>query len=533
MTLGLPTTTRPAVDINPATAVRQNACHAPQTTVIDYPGYSLTYAELEDRTARLATGLTSDGVIAGDRVAYIGLNSPTFLITMLASFRIGAIFVPVNFRLAGPELQTVLDRSGAIVLIGEESHRHTIEAVRERTALKRCVLVDDDPEVPAPTGAVTGWEKLSDVLACATPQTFVVPATFDDPAILMYTSGTTGLPKGVTLTHGNIWWNSVNVDSRIDTRRGDVTYASAPLFHVGALNSFVLRTVVRGGTVLVRRSFDPSEFLEDLVEHRVNSVFAVPAMLSTLSRVTGVFDTDLTHLRSIVVAGAPVPPSLIRRYAEHDILLQQAWGLTETAPFATHLPVEHTITKIGSAGIPMPYNEVRVVDPATGQVAVAGVAGEIVVRGPNVTPGYWENPEATDAAFDSEGWFHSGDIGYLDDDGYLYIVDRLKDMVISGGENIYPAEVERVLANMPGISDVAVVGTPDDKWGEIVVAVVSADAGADPSLEDIRDFAARELARYKLPQRLRIVERVPRNASGKLEKSTIRELVGEGDRNAR
>ena len=529
MTFGHPANSGFAVDVNPAAAVQRNAGWNGAAVALRYPGVDLTYADLDDRASRLAVVLTSGGVGPGDRVAYAGLNSPAFLITLLASLRIGAIFVPLNFRLAVPELQVVLERSGAVALVGEAGHRDVVDAVRERVAIKRFLLVDDDPSVPV-AGAADGWEPWSQALASSTSNGRVVVGRFDDPAILMFTSGTTGTPKGVVLTYGNIWWNSINVDSRLDTRRRDVTYASAPLFHVGALNSFVLRTLVRGGTVVLRRSFDPENFLADIVEYRVNSLFAAPAMLAAVRRVPGVFDADLSQLRSVVVAGAPVPPSLIREFADHGIWLQQAWGLTETAPFATHLPVERTLDKIGSAGIPMPYTQVRVVDAASNTPLEPGTSGEIVVRGPHVTPGYWENPEATATAFDEDGWFHSGDIGYLDHDGYLFIVDRLKDMVISGGENVYPAEVERVLASMPGIADVAVVGAPDEKWGEIVVAVVSLDNSVAVTLDDVRDFAAAELARYKLPQRLQIVDRMPRNGSGKLEKRAIRTLVEEGDR---
>jgi fatty-acyl-CoA synthase len=230
-------------------------------------------------------------------------------------------------------------------------------------------------------------------------------------------------------------------------------------------------------------------------------------------------------VRTIVVAGAPVPPFLIQQYAEHGLWLQQAWGLTETAPFATHLPVERTLDKLGSAGIPMPHTEIRVVDPATNEPVSPGTRGEVVVRGPNVTPGYWEDPEVTRAAFDDEGWFHSGDIGYLDEDGYLFIVDRLKDMIISGGENVYPAEVERALADMPGLADVAIIGTPDRAWGETVVAVVSLAEGAAVTLADVREYAAARLARYKLPRQMRIVATVPRNASGKLDKPAIRQMI--------
>ncbi|MFJ1709595.1 long-chain-fatty-acid--CoA ligase [Kitasatospora sp. NPDC088346] len=515
------------VDLNPAAIVARHARHQGDSAVVRYAGGDLTYAQLDDKAARLAHVLRAGGVAEGDRVAYLGLNSSAFLVTMLAAFRTGAVFVPVNFRLAAPELRGVLGGSGAEVIVCEEGHRASVEAVRGDTELRRFLLVDDDPEVPATEA--DGWELWSQLIDEAPPSPLLVPKYADDPAILMFTSGTTGTPKGVVLTHGNAWWNSVNVELRLDTRRGDVTYAAAPLFHIGALNSFVLRTLVRGGTVVVRRSFDPQTCLDDLVTHRVNSMFGVPQMFAALARVPEAFERDLTSLRTVVVAGAPVPPSLVELYAREGLLLQQAWGLTETAPFATHLPAEHTLDKLGSAGIPMPYTEVRVVDAVTNEPVKPNDPGEIVVRGPNVTAGYWNNPEATSAAFDDEGWFHSGDIGYVDEDGCLFIVDRLKDMIISGGENVYPAEVERVLAAMPGVVDVAVVGVPDDQWGEAVAAVVTVADHAKITLDDVREYTARRLARYKLPRHLTVVRAVPRNASGKLDKAVIRRLVAEGE----
>ncbi|MFE0678985.1 long-chain fatty acid--CoA ligase [Streptomyces sp. NPDC058867] len=513
------------VDLNTAAAVARNARHRGDSTAIGYPGGDLTYAELDDKAARLATALSEGGTRDGDTVAYLGLNSTAFFVTMLAAFRIGALFVPVNFRLADPELTQVLHRSTARVVICEEGHRPNVERVRDQTPLARFLLVDDDPEVAA--AQAEGWEPWSALISDATPTTELAVKHTDDPAVLMFTSGTTGLPKGVVLTHGNIWWNAVNVEMMLDTRRGDVTYAAAPLFHIGALNSFAIRTLTRGGTVVVRRAFDPERCADDLVTHRVNSMFGVPQMFAALARVPGVFDRDLSALRATVVAGAPVAPTLIQAYAEHGVVLQQAWGLTETAPFATHLPAERTTDKLGSAGLPMPYTEVRVVDVLTNEPVAPETAGEIVVRGPNVTAGYWNNPEATEAAFDSEGWFHSGDVGHLDKDGYLYVVDRLKDMIISGGENVYPAEVEKVLATMPGVTDVAVVGVRDEKWGESVAAVITVADGVELTLEDVRHYGEGQLARYKLPRRLKVVSDVPRNGSGKLDKPVIRRIAAE------
>ncbi|WP_063021886.1 long-chain-fatty-acid--CoA ligase [Nocardia niwae] len=513
------------VDLNPAAAIRRIVGYQPDAVAISYPGTELDYAHLDERIARLAGVLSACGIGQGDRVAYVGMNSPAFLLTLFAAARVGAVFTPVNFRLTGPELRAVLDRSGAIAVVAEEGHRAVVDSVRAETAVRHLFLVDDDPEVPAPAGPVAPWKPWYQLMRDADPFDDVVPRGFDDPAVLMFTSGTTGLPKGVVLTHGNIWWNGVNVDSRLHTRRDDVTYGVAPLFHIGGLNALLLRTLTRGGTAVIRRAFDAVAFLEDLVTHRVNSFFAVPAMLAALARVPGIWDADLSALHSVVVAAAPVPPTLIEQYAAHGIVLQQAWGLTETAPFATHLPAEYALTKLGSAGIAMPHTEVRVVDPATNAVVAAGTPGEVVVRGPNVTPGYWNNPEATAAAFDAEGWFHSGDIGYLDRGGFLYIVDRLKDMIISGGENIYPAEVENALADLRGVTDVAVVGVADDKWGEAVVAVLSTADGAAVELADVREHAARRLARYKLPTRVEKVETMPRNAAGKLDKRTIRRML--------
>ncbi|MCX4530932.1 SDR family NAD(P)-dependent oxidoreductase [Streptomyces sp. NBC_01669] len=324
----------------------------------------------------------------------------------------------------------------------------------------------------------------------------------------------------------NLWRNAVNVDTMVDTRPGHVNLALAPLFHIGGLNALTLRTLTRG-VVVVRRSFDPEQCLADLVAHRVTSIFAVPAMFAALTRAPGFREADLSALRAVIVAGAAVPPQLIRDYAEsHGVLLQQAWGLTETAPFATYLPAARTLEKTGSAGLPMPYTEVCLMVPGGGGVIdEPQVRGEICVRGPNVVAGYWNNQQATREAFDDAGWFHSGDIGYRNEDGHYYVVDRLKDMIISGGENVYPAEVERVLSSFPGVHEVAVVGIPDPKWGETVVAVLTCEPGVEPTLQEVRDFGSGRLARYKLPTRVVLAPELPRNASGKLVKGQVRDIV--------
>ena len=517
-----------AADVSLARFVARHAAHRPDSPALVYDGGDLTYARLEAEVAATAAALAERGVGRGDRVAYLGMNSGTFLVTLFASSRLGAIFVPLNFRLAAPEVADILGLSEPVVIVSEEGHRAVVEAAGA-TSARHHLLVDDDPAIPVGNEHDDRWVMLSDAKASAGLVPDPVAIGFDDVAVLMFTSGTTGRPKGVILTAGNVWWNGLNVDSVVDTRRDDVTLAVAPLFHIGGLNAFTVRTLTRGGTVVLRREFDPVRTVHDLAEHRVNTFFAVPAMFAALARTEGFFDQDLSALRSAVVAAAPVPPSLIVEYADRGVLLQQAWGLTETAPFASYLPPELTRTKTGSAGLPMPFTEVAIVDVADGRTELLrGQSGEVVVRGPNVTPGYWQNEAANRIAFDDEGWFHTGDVGYLDDDGCLFIVDRLKDMIITGGENVYPAEVESALADLTGVLDVAVVGAKHPTWGETVVAVVATAAGSDVTLDDVRAHAERSLARYKLPTELRVVEVVPRNASGKLDKIAIRSLLQDG-----
>jgi acyl-CoA synthetase (AMP-forming)/AMP-acid ligase II len=477
-----------AVDISPAAAVYRRSRYAADTTALVYEGTEISAAEVARTVRDMATGLAQGGLRRGDRVAYLGYNSAVLLQALLAGAHLGAVFVPVNFRLVADEVRHILMDCGAHTLIVEESHRAMVESIRTEVPARLHVLVDTDAACPCATEPAPLWTPLSELRGWARPELEPVALHGEDLAVLMYTSGTTGRPKGVMLTHGNLWWNAVNVDSVLDTRPYDTTLAVAPLFHIGGLNALTLRTLVRGGTVVVRRAFDPAQCVEDLVRYRVSGLFAVPAMFAALARTPGFAEADLSGLRSAIVAGAPVPHQLIRDYAEHGILLQQAWGLTETSPFATYLPADLTLGKAGSCGAPMPYTEVCLLAPGSGaMISEPGTHGELCVRGPNVTPGYWNNPAATREAFDEAGWFHTGDIGYRDEDGFYYVVDRIKDMIISGGENVYPAEVERVLVEYPGVVEVAVIGIPDPEWGETVLgSCANSPGGTSPTTSSPR-----------------------------------------------
>nr|WP_221446669.1 long-chain fatty acid--CoA ligase [Microbacterium thalassium] len=502
------------------------ASQHPDVVAIVYEDREYDYAEFLDLVHHFAAALRADGIGPGDRIAYAGVNSLTFLTGYFAAAWIGAAFVPLNFRLAGPELRVILLDARPDVLIAEPYHARLIDPFLDELGVRHPLLIDDDEALADEEPPSPRWQSYAAFRTSWDEPATPAHRTEDDLAVVLYTSGTTGRSKGVMLTHGNIWWNWVNVDSVVDTRVGDVSLAIAPLFHIGGLNAVTLRTLTRGGTVVVRRAFDPAQALDDLVTRRVNSMFVVPAMLAAIQRQPGFADADLTALRSTIAAGAPVPPALIASYAERGVFLQQAWGLTETAPFSTYLEAERTIEKLGSCGLPMPYTEVKIVDLSHDvDVHEPEATGEFWVRGPNVSRGYWNNPEATDAAFTADGWFRTGDIGYRDADGYFFIVDRLKDMIISGGENVYPAEIENVLSAHPGIVDVAVIGVPDPKWGEAVCAVVQTDQ--EPiTLEDLRAFAGESIARYKLPTVL-VLRDVPRNGAGKLDKPRIRTEVRE------
>ncbi|GGL80712.1 acyl-CoA synthetase [Glutamicibacter protophormiae] len=520
------------INLNAAAGVARQAKFFPDEEAIVYGQKTWTYAQLEADVRSLAQTLLNEGTKPGDRVAYLGLNSFSFIETMLASWWIGAVFEPLNFRLAPLEVRDLLQRSRPVLLLVEPTHQSVIDQIPEletTIGLTKLVMIDTDEEVPAPAGLPLYYARLSETRAGESEISLGAPVdSFDeDLGILMFTSGTTGMPKGVQITHGNIWWNSVNVDSLVDTRRGDTNLAVAPLFHIGGLNALTIRSIVRGGRTVIRRNFDPRQVLLDIEKYSVSQAFLVPAMLAAMQQTEEFGHVDISSLRALICAGAPVPPILLAQYKAKDVDVQQAWGLTETSPFATYLPRELTHKKPGSCGLPMPYTEVRIVDPVTMQdVEKDGQTGEMLVRGPNVTSGYWENPEATSGAF-HEGWFRSGDIGYRDSDGYLYIVDRLKDMIISGGENIYPAEVERALSGFPGLTDVAVVGVEDEKWGERVVAVVSCKPGVNPTVEELRDYAESHLARFKLPKDLVMTTEVPRNGAGKLDKLAIRSLASQ------
>ncbi|HEX8864894.1 MAG TPA: AMP-binding protein, partial [Lentzea sp.] len=349
-----------------------------------------------------------------------------------------------------------------------------------------------------------------DWLADGSEEPLDVPVTIDEPALILYTSGTTGRPKGAVLSHANLLWNTFNLMIGVDVAGDDVALVAAPLFHVAALTQTLLPTFIKGGHSVIVPRWDVDECLDVIQGYGVTWMFGVSTMYADLAASPRWPSADVSSLRVLLCGGAAVPDAVIHAYQDRDLVFCQGYGLTETAPGATFLEAADSVRKAGSAGTPVFFGDLRLAS-----------TGEIEVQGPNVTPGYWNDPVATAAAFTEDGWFRTGDLGRLDD-GHLYVVDRLKDMFISGGENVYPAEVENAITSHPDVAEVAVVGVPDARWGEVGRAFVRPRDGALVDAASLREFLVPRLAKYKIPVHVQLVEELPRTGSGKVLKHALR-----------
>ncbi|MER7561722.1 o-succinylbenzoate--CoA ligase [Streptomyces sp. NPDC097941] len=487
----------------------RRARKTPHRTALIHGDTTVTYAELRTRVTRLAHALRARGIRRGDRVAYLGPNHPSYLETLFAAGSLGAVFVPLNTRLAGPEIGYQLSDSGARALVYGPSHAGLVAGLPGSTDVRTYVEVGAE------------YEQL---LAESAAEPIDEPVTADDTCIIMYTSGTTGRPKGAMLTHGNLTWNAINVLVDTDLIADERALVSAPLFHTAGLNMLTLPVLLKGGTCVLVEAFDPSATFDLIERHRITFMFGVPTMFEQVARHQRWADADLSSLRILTCGGSPVSTPLIAAYQERGLTFLQGYGMTEASPGTLFLDAEHAISKAGSAGVPHFFSDVRVVRPDLAPVDV-DETGEVVLRGPHVMPGYWGLPEETAASF-ADGWFRSGDAARVDEDGYVFIVDRIKDMIISGGENIYPAEIEDLLLGHPDIAECAVIGVPDDKWGEVPRAVVVPREGAAPDPDEVLASLAGRLAKYKIPKSVVIADELPRTASGKLLKSRVRKRFG-------
>ena len=488
---------------------------SPNRPAIWFEGTTTTHGEFAHRVRRAAAALEGLGVRRGDRVAWLGANHPAALELLYACGQLGAIWVPVNARLTAPEAKYVLEHSGASLVLHGREHGTTADTLRAELAGVRHWVA---AETPLAGGADSlDWQQL---LGDVEPVPHDEPVTHDDPCLIMYTSGTTGRPKGAVLTHGNMTWSCINQVLGLDFTPEERTLGLAPLFHIGGLNGTVNPTLLRGGCVVLVRGFDPPATLAVISEQQVSSFFAVPTMLDALSRQPD-FDTiDLSALRTIGAAGAPLPLPLLHTWLDRGITVQQAYGMTESAPAGTMLDSVDAVAKVGSAGKSQFFVDVRVVRP-DGTECDPHEVGEVVLSGPNIMAGYWNAPEETAAAI-VDGWYHSGDAGSTDEDGYLYIRDRYKDMIISGGENVYPAEVESALLEFDEVQEVAVIGVPDPTWGEVGLAVVVPSPGTAPDPEELRARLRTRLAGFKVPTYVELSDELPKTATGKIRKPDLR-----------
>ncbi|MGN9912886.1 acyl-CoA synthetase [Phytohabitans sp. LJ34] len=477
---------------------------SPERVATVHDGDEYTYREVAARATRLAHVLAAGGIGRGDRVAYLGPNHPTFLEALFATGLLGAVFVPLNTRLAAPELAYILRDSGATALVWSPRLATVVERLTPPPFQLR---LGDDYEA---------------ALSIVEPEPIDLPVDPGETCMLMYTSGTTGRPKGVMLTHANVTWNTVNLLVDVDLASTEVTLVSAPMFHVAALGQTVLPTFCKGGTAILVSAFDPDETLELIERHRVTFLFGVPAMFLAVARSPRWAEADLSSVRSAICGGAPVPEPLIATYRQRGVTFLQGYGLTEAAPGATFLRVGDSPAKAGSAGTAAFFTDVRLAGP-DGAPVPPHEPGEVLIEGPNVMAGYWGLPEETAAAFTADGWLHTGDVAIADDEGYLYIRDRIKDLIISGGENIYPAEVEDVIYQHPAVAECAVIGVPDERWGEVGRAVVVLRAGKTLDPAALLAFLDGKIARYKIPKTVVFAESLPRTASGKVLKQRLRD----------
>jgi fatty-acyl-CoA synthase len=488
--------------------IRDRARTTPERVAIDFEGVLVTCRELDEGSDARAAAFRAAGLRRGDRVATLTASSPEHVAVLLACAKLGLILLPLSWRLSPPELRYQLDDAEPSLLLVENGREELAEA----------------------TGHP--WRSLEETrLGTRSPGLADEGVSDDDPLLLVYTSGTTGRPKGALLTHANCFWTNVGFDLTTGVHSDDVVLQVLPQFHVGGWNVQGLLALWKGARLVLERQFDPERALRLIEEKRVTTMMGVPATYLFMAQQPEFASTDLSSLTRAVVGGAPMPEALLETWAARGAAIVQGYGLTEAAPNVLCLPPEEAVRKLGYAGRPYPFVEVRLAgagleappaEPSTPGREIGRPRapwGELQVRGPNVFPGYWRNPEATAQAFTSDGWLRTGDVAECDDEGFYRIKGRLKEMYISGGENVYPAEVEAVLHEHPQVADAAVVGVPDERWGEVGLAFVVADGLGEVEL---REWCLGRLARFKVPKSFRLVDDLPRNSMGKVQKDELR-----------
>ena len=475
-------------------------------------GRRFTYGEMDARVTRAALFLR-DGlqVGAGDRVAVLCHNDSDVFEIQFACRRLGAIFLPLNWRLAVPELAYICrDATPAALLYGTEFAAEVGHLIEEGAIAAAATLGN---------GADSDYER---GLAAASGALQPVTLALDDTWTILYTSGTTGHPKGALISYRMAHFNAVDCQMTGDLTSSSKNLVILPTFHTGGLNVWANPMFQVGGANAVMRSFDPDDLLRLLADKDlcITHTLGVPTNFLMMAEAPGFAEADLSHVTCLCVGGAAAPEEMIRSYAAQGVRLRAMYGMTEIGPLGLALPPDKAMTKLGSSGLPTMHTQMRISDP-DGRLTSVGQVGELMIRGPVVTSGYWNNPAATAAAFTDDGWFHTGDAARMDEDGFFFIVDRWKDMFISGGENVYPVEVENVIYQLGGVLETAVVGVPDETWGEVGRAFIVTRPGAELDEQAVVDHCKSQLARYKVPKQVHFIRELPHNATGKILKHRL------------
>ena len=473
-----------------------------------------SYRELNGRVNRLANTMQALGLRNGDRVAVLSYNRVEFLEIIMAAAKAGLMVVPLNWRLTPKELGFILNDSATETLFFDTDLLVLADDVRQNNSLKNCIAIGER-EIPE----VQSYESLLSAQADTELQPDVIP-DLNTPHIIMYTAGTTGRPKGAVLSQGASFWNVLNLGLSMDFTSHDRNLVVLPMFHIGGIGLFTLPMIYYGATVVIQRSFDPIQTLSLLREEKISLFFGVPAIFLALIQHSGFSTEAFKNVRIVMSGGAPLPINLVEQYNSSGIVLQQGFGMSEAAPSIATLDKDYALEKAGSIGKAVFHLDARIVDDSMNDLP-AGEVGELVIRGPNLLKEYWNLEEDTKAAF-TDGWFHTGDLARMDPEGCIYIVERKKDMFISGGENVYPAEVENAIFQLPQIAEAAVVGIEDPKWGEVGRAVVVVKKGQSVSANEIINHLKGSLAKYKIPKSVVFIDQLPRNAAGKVLKTVLR-----------
>lgn len=489
--------------------------------VVQSTGERLSYGELDGRATRSARAwLGSLGLEPGDRIGILANNRVEFLEAFFAAAKSGLVLVPLGTKLTPKELEYILRDAGAKALIYAGSYAETVRALERCLDLPHWIALDEPLRLE--DHSYPRLRERSGVDAAPLP-----PRQPDDLCCLLYTSGTTGRPKGVMVPHRMVAWNALNTVANWQLRETDVSPVFTPLYHAGGLGAFIGPIFAVGGTIVLHDGFDAGEVLTTIAHEECTVVLGVPTIFRMLLDSEAFGRTDLSRVRWFISGGAPLPPALVEAYRNAGVVLRQGYGLTEVGVNCFTMTSEEAVRHPGAIGRPMMFTEARLVDEK-GREVEAGEVGELLLRGPHVSDGYWHNPEATRASYDDEGFFHTGDLACLDEAGLFHIAGRRTDMYISGGVNVYPPEVEAELLLHADIEDVAVIGVPEPRWGEAGVAFVLPRPGSALRREAVIDFLQGRLAKYKLPRRIEFVNELPRTPYGKVRKHELRRAYLEG-----